>query len=56
MKLFDLISLSVNTGFSPIIENARTLKAVSMASRALEKPMKRFCKRASDFIRLKPKC
>jgi len=42
MKLFDLISFSLTPDFSPAIENARTLKAVSTASRVMEKPLKRF--------------
>jgi hypothetical protein len=47
MKRID--SFSLTPDFSPVIKNARTLKAVSTASRMPEKPLKRFVKRGSEF-------
>jgi hypothetical protein len=47
MKQFDLIAFTLTPDFSPVIGNARTLKAVSTASRMMGKPLKRFSKNAA---------
>jgi hypothetical protein len=49
MKLFDLISFSLTPDFSPVIENTGMLKAVSTASRAMDKPLKRFLQTRIGF-------
>jgi hypothetical protein len=45
----DLILFSLTPDFSPVVENARTLKAVSTASRAMDKPLQRFLESRLDF-------
>jgi hypothetical protein len=45
----DLVLFSLTPDLSPVIENARILKAVSTASRATDKLLKQFLQSRLDF-------
>jgi hypothetical protein len=49
MKRSDLILFSLTPDFGPVFENARLPKAVSTASCAVAKPLKRFLPLRHEF-------